>query len=164
MAKEISNTADYIDSRDVIARIADLESTLESELEKWQENRALPDDEREHESELTLALPGDCDLAVWAAALACDSDHRYNDEATEFTVLSALAEEASGYAEDWRHGATLVRDSYFEDYARQTAEDIGAIDPKAGWPLRCIDWEWAARELLMDYTSVDFDGTTYYVR
>jgi hypothetical protein len=28
----------------------------------------------------------------------------------------------------------------------------------------CIDWERAARELKMDYTSVRVNGTTYYFR
>ena len=28
----------------------------------------------------------------------------------------------------------------------------------------CIDWAQAARELRMDYTSVDFDGVTYWIR
>jgi len=38
-----------------------------------------------------------------------------------------------------------------KDFAQQLAEDIGAIDPKAGWPNNCINWEWAAQELMYDY-------------
>ena len=34
------------------------------------------------------------------------------------------------------------------------AEDLGAIDPNAGWPLYCIDWDQAARDLRMDYTEI----------
>lgn len=62
------------------------------------------------------------------------------------------------------YGATLVRDSYFEDYARELAEDCGLIQRDAHWPNDCIDWERAARELQMDYTSVEFDGVEYWVR
>src|SRR4051812_23122969 len=58
--------------------------------------------------------------------------------------------------EDWSYGATLIREDHFEDYARQFAEDIGAINSDASWPYTCIDWERAARELQMDYTSVEF--------
>jgi hypothetical protein len=30
--------------------------------------------------------------------------------------------------------------------------------------MRCIDWNEAASELQMDYTAVEFDGVTYWVR
>jgi antirestriction protein len=93
-----------------------------------------------------------------------ENEDRDDDEQAEYEALTSLAEEASGYAPDWRYGETLIRESYFEDYARELAYDIGAIDPDAGWPTYCIDWEQAARELLVDYTGVDFDGVTYYIR
>jgi hypothetical protein len=44
------------------------------------------------------------------------------------------------------------------------ADDIDAIDRDAKWPLNHIDWEAAAAELLTDYTSVTFDGVTFWVR
>lgn len=65
---------------------------------------------------------------------------------------------------EWEEGATLIHEDYFEDYARQVAEDIGAIDPNASWPLSHIDWSAAADALKMDYVGVEFDGETYYVR
>lgn len=42
-----------------------------------------------------------------------------------------------------------------EDFAQNLAEDIGAIDPKASWPNNCIDWEYAARELMYDYYELN---------
>lgn len=86
------------------------------------------------------------------------------DEGDELRVLLALQDEASGYCLDWTYGAQLIRDSYFEDYAQELAEDCGDFDNAARWPYNCIDWEQAARELQMDYTAVDFDGVTYWVR
>jgi hypothetical protein len=85
------------------------------------------------------------------------------DDAEELRTLIALRDQFEGYT-DWQHGATLVRDSYFEDYARELAEDIGAINGNASWPNNCIDWERAARELQVDYTSAEFDGVTYWAR
>lgn len=111
----ISNSDDVIDSRDVIARIADLEGTEDEE------------------------------------------------EQAELKALEVLAEEGEG-SPDWHHGETLIRDSYFEDYARELAEDIGAIQPNAAWPNNCIDWERAAEELKADYFEVDYDGVTYLIR
>lgn len=85
------------------------------------------------------------------------------DKEDELKALIALADEASGYAADWTHGETLIADDYFETYAEELAGDTGCIDPKAKWPLTHIDWEAAANELKQDYTSVDFDGVTYWI-
>jgi antirestriction protein len=118
MTREISNSEDIIDSRDVIERIAEL----------------------------------------------TEDEDRTEDETAELEALKALAEEGADYAPDWSYGEALIRDSYFVTYAQELADDIGAIDSKASWPLTCIDWEQAARDLRMDYTAVDFGGVTYWVR
>jgi hypothetical protein len=144
MANAISNSHDIIDSRDVIDRIEELRD--------------------EFETAITDKTDVDCidvDNAVGAAA--ADESHVMHDEAVELVALEALAKEGEGYS-DWQHGAALIRDSYFETYAREFAEEIGAIPNDAAWPCTCIDWEQAARELRMDYTSVEFDGVTYWVR
>lgn len=65
---------------------------------------------------------------------------------------------------DWSYGATLIPVDDFEDYARELAEDIGAVPSDAGWPAYCIDWEQAARDLATDYTIVTYRGEDYYVR
>jgi hypothetical protein len=86
------------------------------------------------------------------------------DARAELAILDALEQEASGYAADWRYGETLIRDSYFEDYARELAEDIGAIKSDAQWPNNHIDWAAAADALKQDYTEVDYDGVSYWIR
>lgn len=47
-----------------------------------------------------------------------------------------------------------------EDFSQELAEEIGAIDKDASWPNDCIDWERAAREIMMDYC--EHEG--YYFR
>lgn len=147
MTREISNSDDIIDSRDVIKRIADLESELEDA----------------HHEEFSdgdpLTAP---DFDAWLQEIQ-SSWHLYTDEATELLKLRALAEEGESLP-DWPHGTGLIRESHFQDYAQEVAEDIGAIDRNARWPLHCIDWERAADELKMDYTSLDFDGVIYWAR
>jgi hypothetical protein len=86
------------------------------------------------------------------------------DDAEELRALEELQSDAEGYTSDWRHGAQLIRDSYFEDYARELVEDMHGALRRAEWPFSCIDWEAAADELKHDYTAVDFDGVTYWVR
>jgi DNA repair exonuclease SbcCD ATPase subunit len=156
MATDISNTDDIIDSRDVIARIEELESELETLTDAVDEARealtALDDlntAEELEEAEDTLK-DAESDLADW-------------DGEEELKTLKALADQCEGCG-DWGHGESLIRDSYFEEYAEQLADDIGAIDRNAKWPVNCIDWEKAARELQYDCTEVDFDGEAYWIR
>lgn len=83
--------------------------------------------------------------------------------------LLALLEECEGNGgdEQWRgdwYPIALIRDSYFSTYAEELAEGIGAINADASWPNNCIDWEQASRELQMDYTPIEFEGTTYWCR
>lgn len=73
-------------------------------------------------------------------------------------ILNLLAQMERDNVED------LISEDYFEDYARQTAESIGAIEDDTQWPCNCIDWERAADELRVDYTAVEYDGDTYYYR
>lgn len=91
------------------------------------------------------------------------------DGPTELAQLLDLLAECCGNGgdEQWEGGwypATLIRDSYFEDYAREFAEDIGAINSKANWPNNCIDWKQAARELQMDYSVMEYNGVAYWYR
>lgn len=84
------------------------------------------------------------------------------------TLESALAEmRGCGGDHEWRgawYPVTLIRESDFEDYAEQLAEDIGAISREPQWPLQYIDWEKAADALRMDYSSITIDGTEYLYR
>jgi antirestriction protein len=41
-----------------------------------------------------------------------------------------------------------------EDFARYMAEETGTMPNSTAWPHYCIDWEYAARELMMDYTNI----------
>lgn len=91
------------------------------------------------------------------------------DEVTERDLLKSALDDLKGYGGDhqWQgdwYPVTLIRESYFETYARELAEDIGAVSKDAEWPAYCIDWERAANDLLIDYSEVEIDGTTYYYR
>lgn len=130
-------TADYFDSRDVIARIDHLTS-------QWEESTG--------ETFSEFALTTD-DLIVGLGP----------DDGEELAALIAFRVEAETVS-DWHYGETFIADDYFEDYARELAADIGAIDPAAGWPTAHIDWEAAANALQSDYTDFELGGTTYWAR
>ena len=61
------------------------------------------------------------------------------EESEELQQLLDFKEEVN--SSEWDDGLTLISESYFEDYAQELAEDIGAISRDTQWPLNCIDWE-----------------------
>ena len=92
-----------------------------------------------------------------------------SDETEEASAMRAFIEQFRGYGGDheWENSwfpVTFIRDFYFEDYAEEMAEDIGAIPKDAAWPACHIDWEAAARALQIDYTSGEYNGVTYWAR
>ena len=151
---EISNSDDTIDSRDVIARIEELESErsdLSDALDEAVE--ASNTDETSDPEELQQAIDdAKHDLQEWD-----------NDNKAELDALKALAEEAEGYASDWNHGEQLIRESYFTDYAREMLEDCGDVPRDLPHYIE-IDWEATARNIKQDYTEVSFDEVTYLIR
>jgi hypothetical protein len=143
---------------------------LERELESLVDNEAPTTDHDETIARLNAATDeseyGETvgEYHYWIASVDGADAFEDSSDWDEYRALKAFAEEAEGYCSDWRHGETLIRDSYFETYAQELAEDIGAINANASWPNNCIDWEQAARELQTDYTSAEFDGVTYWFR
>ena len=142
MTNTISNLDDTIDVRDIIARVEEL---------------------REERDDLQTALDGGSQEDVNAMA------EWETDNAEELAELESLLDDLNGMGgdEQWEgdwYPATLVRDSYFQDYAQELAEECGMIDTNAKWPMTCIDWEQAARELQWDYSSVEVNGVTYWTR
>lgn len=93
-------------------------------------------------------------------------------EKDELVALLGLAQEGADYAPDWEYGEALIRDSYFKEYAQELAEEFTPASNTRDaqdmihtqWPYTCIDWDQAARDLKMDYSAIDFDGVTYWVR
>lgn len=169
MREAPSNSDSVIDSRDIIARIEELRSDLR--LDEIADAREAVDDAQtdlegaEDDDARTLAQDAlDAAKTELFEILGASAGDAHEDEREELRILEALAKEGEDYASDWSHGETLIRESYFTAYAEELAGDIGAIDPDAKWPLNCIDWEKAADELKSDYTELDFDGVTYFIR
>jgi hypothetical protein len=156
--KEITNSENVIDVRDIIARVEELESDAECQCGHSRDyHQTVREDEQGSE---------DCEHDGCGCSSFYFADE---DERDEFKRLTVLLDELRGNGgdHDWRgdwYPVILVRDSYFEDFAREEAESLDLIKSDARWPYTCIDWKKAARELQMDYSTSDFDGVDYYYR
>lgn len=159
MSRTAPSTSDQvIDSRDVIERIEELEGEREALTEavasaqEAVDGQEKADDVDETTQEETLE-EAEAALLEWTEG----------DEGQELKALLALQDEAEGYAGDWKYGATLIREDYFPDYCQELVSDIGDL-PKDIPGYLVIDWDKTADNLRVDYTEVNFDGTTYLVR
>lgn len=129
--------ADIIDVQDIITRVQE----LRAERDEYNEKMGTPD--------------------AW--------DGVPDEEPAELSMLDGILSELAGYGGDeefdgdW-YPVTLVHDGYFQEYAQELAEDCGMVDTSASWPMNCIDWEQAARDLQMDYNSIEICGATYWYR
>jgi hypothetical protein len=90
------------------------------------------------------------------------------DDEQEYNLLKKLLDDLRGNGgdEQWRgdwYPITLIRDSYFVDYCEDLVSDIGDM-PREIPSYIVIDWEKTAENLLVDYSSVDFDGEDYWYR
>jgi DNA repair exonuclease SbcCD ATPase subunit len=140
----------YLDISELNDRLSELEG-LRDELASFQEELEGAETEKER-----AEIQAELDRANDAFGI---------DEQNELKNLENLRDEiGERHGEINDEGGPFVHANDFEEYAQELAEDIGAIDRNASWPNSCIDWERAARELQMDYTSVDWDGDTYYYR
>ena len=64
---------------------------------------------------------------------------------------------------DWNYGATLIPESDWEEYVEDLMKDCGYISNDVPWWI-VIDWSATADNVAADYSTVDYDGDTYYYR
>lgn len=146
---DITKYDDTIDVRDVIARVEELReerSALEDEMNETADGDAAVHDEAKSA------------LGTWDAG----------EEGAELAMFEALLNDLEGYGgdEQWEgdwYPVSLIRDSYFVTAMQELVEDIR--DMSKGFPAYLeIDWEATARNLQVDYSSVEFEDVTYWYR
>jgi len=149
MTKNIDAGQNFIDSRDIIERMEELQDEREALADALTEAQ---EEEYETDDEKAEAVDEATDnLKAWD-----------DDNGDELKELQSVNEQGDGYG-DWRHGEQMIHERAFKDYARELADETG-YDSNAGWPMNCIDWDHAAEELKQDYMEIDYSGETYYIR
>jgi len=176
--QDIIDLRDVVEERDLIwAALGIVSAERDAALIEENENDPRGDDRCSNECVCTVAEKIEAQEyeGAWAMipmlADEDDSDGMWEaadlDEDDRFFMCNVrdLASEINGGIEDGAmNEPVMIHDRYFKDYAKQMADDIGAIDSEAGWPACHIDWEAAADSLQMDYTEVEFGGHTYWWR
>lgn len=154
-------TIDRIDMEEITTRYAELRDERADLLTATEEAEAAHDEAEEDEAE-------DAE-ADHASALAALNDWD-SDNGEELRELAELIEELRGagggdhqWEGDW-FPSELIAEDDFEEYAEELADSIGAVPSDASWPLTCIDWKEAAKQLAQDYSEVEYQGTVYYWR
>lgn len=95
-----------------------------------------------------------------------DGGHWSDEDAQELRTLTDIMDDLKGYGgdEQWRgdwYPVTLIRESYFTDYTEELVCDC--YDLKLP-PFVHVDWEATAREVQVDYSTVEIDGVTFFYR
>ena len=130
-------SADVIDVRDIIARVLE----LRDERDEYNDEMGSPD--------------------AW--------DGVPDGEPEELAMLEDILSGLAGYGGDEEfegdlYPVELIADGYFQEYTQNLAEECGMVDTNARWPMTCIDWEQAARELQMDYNYIQIHDSSYWYR
>lgn len=144
---------DIIDTRGIIERIEELE----------EERAALSD--RIDAADAAHANGTHQDIVDAHAALKEWDD---SDEGQELATLLSLMEDLAGNGgdEQWRgdwYPVTLIHEDHFVQAMQELCEDSGDL-PKDAPSYLVIDWSATAENLRADYSSVEFEGETYWYR
>lgn len=169
---DISSTDDVINVSDITERVDELREErdgLQSDVtdaeEAYAEGMENPDLNGLQQEALALALAEARDkLAEWTG----NESHDVSPEAEELATLESLLGDMCGYGGDhqwegdWYPGS-LIRDSYFTEAMQELVSDIGDL-PKDIPAYLVIDWDATATNLQADYSSVEYEGVTYWYR
>jgi len=173
----ITNNDNIIDSRDVIANIDELECEITNYQDDIQEHGEQAEEFEIEIEELTDKFEVETDDAE--ISIIKNNKEAAERDVEEIKGLIALimndiggieeelnpikefADKAENYSADWNRGATLIREDYFySHYAQELCEyETGEIPSYI-----VIDWEATADNLLQDYTGIELNGVTYYIR
>lgn len=95
-------------------------------------------------------------------SLDLSADER-NDLMVELKAIQEVKAEVDGYAGDtFQDGVQLIAEQDFPEYIQELLEEVGDV-PKLPSYVQ-VDWDATAENLRVDYTEVEFEGTTYLFR
>ena len=145
-------TESIIDTRDIQDRIDEIESDIESledEItELSEEIDELDEENADDKNEIDLKLD---DIE--------DKRGQIEDLQEELSMLLDVRSEVPEFS----YGETLIYEDYWIEYVQELCEDCGYISKDFPYWIE-IDWEATAKNVAMDYSTIELYGNTYYFR
>lgn len=138
----------YLDTRDLAEKREELkQQILDSFLENF-----------EHYEDMTGSFEDirfeEEEIEDWKAD--------WEDELKEIEEINEVEDEVGS---EFEYGCTLISEDDFEDYCKELLQDIGVLpDNIPSYIAYNINWEGVADDLKVDYSELDYQGTTYLFR
>lgn len=83
----------------------------------------------------------------------------FESEINEINEINEIEIECT----DFQYGESLINEDYFVEYCEELCKDCGYISTDFPSWIE-IDWEATANNISQDYTTVNYQGETYYTR
>ena len=138
----------YLDTRDLQEQIDNLESEIEDL------NEYLEDLDKD-----LISCGSDFELLTVQDEIEKGKEQLQDLRDELQPLLDLKAEDIP----EWDDGATLIPESDWEEYVVDLLKDCGYISNDVPWWI-VIDWAATADNVAADYSTVDYDGDTYYYR
>jgi len=146
----VSSNDNFIDSRDVEMEADQYQSDIDDKQEEINDTTEELDEAREIDDDEAIA-----DLDGKLANL--------QDELTDLKEESESILELHEECENYARGGSLINESYFTEYCEEFAYDCGEISRDSSMS-QYVDWDRYAEDSKMDYTTITFEGTDFYVQ
>lgn len=164
LASKRVSTGDLYDRLD---ELTDERSDLETEIENAEEEISEQQDIIDNNTSDSGELNDEGMAATYALSSAHVTHENYKQQLAEWEEenkeeLDKLKKIETDFGGLIPREFTLIDESDFANYAREHAEDTGAIDRHPEWPIDCIDWDQAANDLQSDFSEIEIESTTYY--
>ena len=150
---------EVFDTRDLIEYREHLESELLSSWNDWQRDNL--NDEYEVD---------DIDDALTLISNLSDNGSEefiinYSQEVEDYNNIIEFCDELEACAPDYQYGESVIHEDYFTEYSTDLVKDCGYIPNELpDFIENNIDWDGVAEELKVDYTTVEYEGSTYHIR
>jgi len=149
------NFESVVDSRNIEERIEELESDRQDLLDILEEEETALDDIEPDEDNT------DEFEAVKQARQALEEFDKYDNDGGDLKKLVALRDDVG--SSEWIDGIDLINEDYWVEYVEEMLKDIGDLPSDIPYCI-AIDWEQTAENIRVDYSSVEYDGDTFYFR